>query len=107
MAKQRTNKKAETKNEFKEFSFTMDNFDYSGRIYPVEESANGNKRAYLSLCINDQITINYCHLVITKKNTFISFPSISVKDDYKSVIYTDESLNEELDALASELEKLV
>lgn len=107
MAKQRTNKKADAKNEFKEFSFTMDNFDYSGRIYPAEEGNNGVKRAYLSLCINDQITINYCHLVITKKNTFISFPSISVKDDYKSVIYTDESLNDDLDALASELEKLV
>ena len=106
MARQRNNKKEEKK-EYQEFSFTMDNFDYSGRIYPAEEGKNEIKRAYVSLEINEQITINYCHLVITKDNTFVSFPSIKVGDGYKNVIFTDESIQDELDNLAKELAKLV
>ena len=106
MARQRNNKKEEKK-KYQEFSFTMDNFDYSGRIYPTEEVKNGVKRAYVSLEINEQITINYCYLVITKDNTFISFPSIKVGDGYKNVIFTDESIQDELDNVASELAKLV
>lgn len=105
MARQRNKK--EEKKEFKEFSFTMDNFDYSGRIYPAEEVKNGVKRAYVSLELNEQFTINYCHLVITKDNTFISFPSIAVGDGYKNIIFTDESIRDELDKLAKELAKLV
>ena len=107
MAK-RTNKKAEKKeNEFKEFNLSEETFDYTGRVYPWEESGNGVKRAYLSLCINESITINYCHLVQSKDNLFISFPSIKSGDNYKSVIFTAEDMNEELDKVAEEIANLI
>lgn len=107
MAK-RTHKKAEKKeNEFKEFNLSEETFDYTGRVYPWEDGKNGVKRAYLSLCINESITINYCHLVKTKDNLFISFPSIKAGDDYKSVIFTDEDMSEELDKVAEEIAKRI
>ena len=56
MAKVKASKK-ESKPEFKEFKFSEDIFDYTGRIYPWEETSSG-RRAYLSLCINDAITVN-------------------------------------------------
>lgn len=105
MAKTKASKK-ENKPEFKEFKFSEDIFDYTGRIYPWEETGS-TRRAYLSLCMNDAITVNYCHLVETKEHLFISFPSIKSKEDYKSIIFTDEDLKTELDKIAGKLKELL
>lgn len=102
----KTKAKKESKPEFKEFKFSEDIFDYTGRIYPWEER-NNCRRAYLSLCINEALTINYCNLVETDEHLFISFPSVKAKDDYKSIVFTDEDLKTELDKIAGKLKELL
>ncbi len=100
----KTNKKAANKPEFTEFNIKMKSFDYSGRIYKDSEgNGKGLYRHYLSLCINGLITINNCHLVETSDKVFIAFPNYKSGDNYKSHIFTDEALKEELDELATKL----
>lgn len=102
MAKKTSKKKSSKKEEreFVEFSFKSETFDFSGRVYPGEKS-KGIKRSWMSLCINDAITIQNCYLVETKDNLFISFPQWKNKDDeYKSHIFISEDISEEIDNLA-------
>ena len=97
-------KKAANKPEFTEFNIKMKAFDYSGRIYKdAEGNGKGLYRHYLSLCINGTLTINNCHLIETEESVFIAFPNYKSGDSYKSHIFIDEKLREELDELASKL----
>lgn len=91
-------KKSKEKKKYVEFKYSGDTFEYSGRIYPDEDS----KRLFMYLTLDDVLTIS-CHLVNYKKDKyFISFPDYKQKDgNYKSFIYTDEGLNEELDSLVN------
>ena len=96
-------KKAKEKKEFVEFNVKSETFDFSGRIYPGKEK-KGLRRSWMSLCLNDSITIQNCYLVETKSSTFIGFPQYKNKDDeYKSHIFIDEDMREEIDNLAEVL----
>lgn len=98
MAKTKAKGKAKEK-EFIEYDVKSETFDFSGRIYPGEES-KGVTRSWMSLCINECITIQNCYLIETKNSTFISFPQYKNKDgEYRSHIYIDEDFREELDNL--------
>lgn len=103
-------KKEEKK--FIEFNFKSESFDFSGRVYPGElkSSKNGNayRRSYLSLCLNDLITINCCNLVETEESTFITFPGYQTKEgEDKSYLFIDKSLRDEIDALAALIADLI
>ena len=101
----RITKKKESKSskEFKEFEVVGKCLKYSGRLYPAEE---GN-RHFMYLTINDCITIQ-CSLVVTDNSSFISFPSWkNKKDEWKSYIYTDECLKDDLDKVCEALEELL
>ena len=98
MAKEKKSKKKEK--EFKEVKFKGQKFNYSGRIYPSDES-----RQFMYLTLNGCITIQ-CHLVEGKNGSFISFPSWKNKDgDYKSYIYWDEALEDEMSDLITTIEE--
>lgn len=87
--------------EYAEFKFKGETFDYSGRVYPAKKK--GNPFVYLTL--NDVITIQ-CHLIEGKKGSFISWPSYQDnKDNYKSLIYIDKALNDEIDSLIEKIEE--
>ena len=98
MSREKRNKKDEKK--FVEFDLKSESFDFSGRVYPGEKKKNV-RRSYMSLCLNGVFTISGCWLVETKDNTFISFPQYLSKDDeYKSYVFIDEEMREEMDNLA-------
>lgn len=93
--------KAKTKKaDYAEFKFKGETFDYTGRAYPAKK--NGNPFIYLT--INDVLTIQ-CHLVEGKKSSFIGWPSYKAGDEYKSSIYVDKELNDEIDSLIEVIEK--
>ena len=45
--------------------------------------------------------------MMTKDNLWVSFPQYKSGEDYKDYVYTDKDLNEDLDNLASVIEKAV
>lgn len=93
MAKKKSSK------EYAEFKLKGETFDYTGRVYPAKK--DGNPFIYLTL--NDVFTIQ-CHLVEGKKSNFIGWPSYKSGNDYKSLIYVDKDLNEEIDLLITQIE---
>ena len=89
------------KADYAEFKFKGETFDYTGRVYPAKKDGN----PFIYLTINDVITIQ-CHLIEGKKGSFIGWPSYEVKKgEYKSLIYTDKELNDEMDSLIEVIEK--
>ena len=96
MAK-KDNKKS---NGYAEFKMKGDTFDYSGRVYPAKKKGN----PFVYLTINGVITIQ-CHLVEGKKSNFIGWPSYEVDGKWKSSVYVDEELNDEIDKLIEVIEK--
>ena len=97
MAKKEKEKKS---NGYAEFKFKGEVFDYTGRVYPAKKKGN----PFIYLTINDVITIQ-CHLVEGKKSSFIGWPSYEVDGKWKSSIYVDEDLNDEIDSLVEVIEK--
>ena len=93
-------KKEKKSNDYAEFKFEGKTFSYTGRVYPAKK--DGNPFIYLTL--NDVITIQ-CHLIEGKKSSFISWPSYKQKDEYKSLIFVDKELNDEMDELIEVIEK--
>lgn len=105
-------KNSEGTKDYIEFEVKGVIFRYSGRMYPK----NATKTAKcdiipMSLCLNDTITIKGCKLFRTDKNSWIQGPQYASgkgKDtEYKDYLYIDKELNTEMDALVSELEKLL
>lgn len=93
--------------DYKEFKVDGKCFQYTGRLYTEAKETAKSNRYFVYLCINSGITIQ-CHLVVTDDNSFISWPSWIGKDKKsKSYIYTDECMNDDLDKLSEELEKLL
>lgn len=88
------------KADYAEFKFKGETFDYTGRVYPAKKKGN----PFIYLTINDVITIQ-CHLVEGKKSNFIGWPSYEVEGKWKSSIYVDEDLNDEIDSLVEVIEK--
>lgn len=101
-------KKAEAKESFKEFQFDGKEFRYSGRIYP--ENKKETKKCDITpmnITLNGLITIKGCKLFQSDKNSWIQFPQYQSGEDYKDYIYCPKELNEELDALVEEIEKVL
>ena len=98
----------EKKADFIEFEFDGKEFKYSGRLYP-ENQTETNKCTItpMSLTLNGVITIKGCKLFQTDKNSWIAGPSYKSKDEYKDYLYIDKDLNDELDKLVAEIEKLL
>ena len=92
-------KKNKEVRDFEEFSYDGENFEYTGRVYPAKDG-----RSFVYLTIDGVFTIQ-CHLVETEKGKFfISFPSYKNKDGkYKSYIFTDEKMQDELEEHAKEI----
>lgn len=87
--------------EFAEFKFKGETFDYSGRVYPAKKKGN----PFIYLTLNDVITIQ-CHLIEGKKSDFIGWPSYEVnKNEYKSLIFVDKELNDEMNSLIEKIEE--
>ena len=89
-----------TQNKFNEFKFKGKSFNYTGKVYEEKDG-----RAFVYLTIDGLITIQ-CHIVDGKNGDFLSFPSYKTKDNtWKSFIYTDEELKEELEGLCKAIRK--
>ena len=97
MAKKEKEKKSK---DYAEFKYKGEVFDYYGRVYPAKKKGN----PFIYLTINDVITIQ-CHLVEGKKSNFIGWPSYEVEGKWKSSIYVDEDLNDEMNELVEVIEK--
>lgn len=92
-------KKNKEVRNYEEFSYDGEQFDYTGRVYPEKEG-----RSFVYLTIDGVFTI-HCHLVKTENGKlFLSFPSYKNKDgEYKSYVFTDEKMQNDLDELAKEI----
>lgn len=105
-------KNSEETRNYIEFEVKGVIFRYSGRLYPKNAIKNAKCDIIpMSLCLNDVITIKGCKLFRTDKNSWIQGPQYASgkgKDaEYKDYLYIDKELNTEMDALVSELEKLL
>lgn len=101
-------KKEEAK-KFEEFKYSGKCFEYSGRIYEGSEGKGKVKsRSYMSLVLNDAISINGCYFTVLDDGAaFIAWPQYKKGEEYKSYIFTSEEINEELEALTKVIKKLV
>lgn len=91
--------KKETK-DFLEFEYEGKTFDYEGRIYPKKEGkGNVVSKHGMSITLNKNFTIKGCNIVETADSFFISWPQYSAGDAFKSYIYIDKVLNDEIDKL--------
>lgn len=101
-------KKEEAK-KFEEFKYSGKCFEYSGRLYEGSEGKGKVKsRSYLSLTLNDAITINGCYFVVLDDGaSFITYPQYKKGEEYKSYIFTSDDLKDELEALSKVIKKLV
>ena len=98
-AKKKTEEKKVT---FKEFKFSGKVFEYSGRVYPkTEGKGKVVSRHGINLTLNDTISIKGIYLVETEDKYFLTFPQYKSGDAYKSYIYIDEALNDEIDNLTN------
>ena len=105
MAARKTNKKS---NDYLEFSMKGKTFNYSGRIYTDSKREAGKLTIYpISLTLNDAITIKSCSFYQTKDNMWVGGPQYKTGDEYKDYLYIDKSINEEMDALAEEIDKAI
>lgn len=98
----------ETGKEFLEFEFEGKTFDYTGRIYPKKEGkGNVVSKHGMSITLNKNFTIKNCNIVETADSFFISWPQYSAGDAFKSYIYVDEVLNDEIDKLTQAIADLL
>lgn len=107
-------KKKEVKTEekkFQEFKFDGDIFSYSGRIYnPSEGKGKVLRRYYISLTLNDVMTINGIYLVETEDKFFLDWPSYESKKEekYRSYFFLKkEYLEGEIDQLIDVLQAML
>ena len=102
-------KEAKKENKFKELNVSGVIFDYNIRIFP--KTAGKGKilnRWYMTIELNNALSIKGCYLTETESNVFITFPQYSDKDGkWNSYFYQSEELKKELDAVVSKLMKLV
>lgn len=103
MAVRRNKKETKDQKEFKEFTVLGKNYEYSGRLYPAKE---GN-RHFVYLSFNKYVTIQ-CYFICTEDNCFIAGPQWKAKDgSWKNYTYFDKKLDDDLDKVCEELEKLL
>ena len=104
-----TTKEAKKENKFKECKVSGEIFEYNIRIFP--KTAGKGKilnRWYMTIELNNALSIKGCYLTETESNVFITFPQYSDKDGkWNSYFYQSEELKKELDNVVSKLMKLV
>lgn len=106
MAARKTNN--QKTNDYIEFKMKGKTFDYSGRIYPDRKREAGKLTIYpISLTLNNAISIKSCSFYQTKDNMWVGGPQYKTGDEYKDYLYIDKSINEEMDALAEEIDKTI
>ena len=94
-------KKTNQATGFKEFEFSGDNFDYSGRIYVDRKREAGKLTIYpVSLTLNGLITIKGCSFYETTNNMWVGGPQFKSGEEYKDYLYIDKENNKDMDALA-------
>ena len=107
--KEAVTKEAKKENKFKKLEVSGVIFDYKIRIFP--KTAGKGKilnRWYMTIELNNALSIKGCYLTETESNVFITFPQYSDKDGkWNSYFYQSEELKEELDIIVSKLMKLV
>ena len=107
--KKNATKKEEAKKEFEEFKYSGKKFEYSGRLFPKKEGKGKVlSKAYVTLTLNEVITISGVWLYETESSYFLKFPEYKSGDSWKTYIFIDKEMNDEIDALtdviASKLE---
>lgn len=101
-------KKQNSNSSYKEFEMKGKNFTYSGRVYVDKKREAGKLTIYpMSLCINGLITIKGCSFYETSDNMWVGGPQYKAGDDWKDYLYIDKSMNDEMDALAEVVEKVI
>ena len=105
MAARKTNQKDSS---FKEFELKGKAFDFSGRVYTDKKREAGKLTIYpMSLTLNGAITIKSCSFYQTKDNMWVGGPQYKTGDEYKDYLYIDKSINEDMDALAEAIDKVI
>lgn len=101
-------RKTTKKADYVEFKFDGKEFKYSGRLY-LDNQKETKKCTItpMSLTLNEVITIKGCKLFQTDKNSWITGPSYQSGDDYKDYLYIGKDLNDEMDKLVEEIEKVL
>lgn len=101
-------KSTKKEDNFKEFEYDGKEFKYTGRIYP-DSTKEGKKCniTSMNLCLNGVITIKFCKLFQSDKNTWISFPQYETKKgDYENYFFIEKEFSEkELSKVAEAAEK--
>lgn len=108
MARTQKNKKSDEKN-YLEYVVQGKWFAYSGRIYKDNQTETEKCTITpITLSLNNFFTLKGCKLFQTDKNAWIAGPSYqNKKGDYVSYLYIDEKLNDDMDAVVAEIEKLL
>ena len=104
-----TTKEAKKENKFKECKVSGEIFEYNIRIFP-KTAGKGEilNRWYMTIELNNALSIKGCYLTETESNVFITFPQYSDKDGkWNSYFYQSEELKKELDTVVNKLMKLV
>lgn len=106
MAARKTNN--QKSNDYVEFEYQGKVFTYTGRIYVDKKREAGKLTIYpMSLTLNCVLTIKSCSFYQTKNNMWVGGPQYKTGDEYKDYLYIDKSINEEMDALAEEIDKAI
>lgn len=93
---------------YKEFEFEGKSFTYSGRIYVDKKREAGKLTIYpITLCLNGVFTIKGCSFYETSNNMWVGGPQYKQGEEYKDYLYIDKDINEDMDALAEEIEKCI
>lgn len=101
-------KKTNSSNSFKEFELKGKSFTYSGRIYSDRKREAGKLTIYpITLCLNGVITVKGCSFYETENNMWIGGPQYKQGDEYKDYLYIDKEINDDMDALAEAIEKVI
>lgn len=105
-AKKKTSNQAT--NSYKEFESKGHFFTYSGRIYVDRKREAGKLTIYpITLCLNGVITIKGCNFYETSNNMWVGGPQYKQGDEYKDYLYIDKEINDDMDALAEAIEKVI
>ena len=101
-------KNAKNAASYKEFDLEGKEFNYSGRIYTDSKRKAGKLTIYpMSLTLNDLITIKGCSFYMTKNNMWVGGPQFESGDEYKEYLFIDKELNQDMDALAEAISKVI
>lgn len=102
-------KNEKKKDNYKEYKFTGECFEYSGRIYPGKDGNGKVKREWLmGLTLNGVFAVKGVWLKqTTTGKVFFTFPQYKSGDKYMSYIFTEKELEKDFAGLVKYLCKLL